>query len=385
MRKALVLLTIFILFHINLPADSASFRTTVTKNDMIVGGDFWLDLQVRITGGTSPRTLNSLTADVYFGSEINYVNADTWAYGFMQGYSTSAIDLTSYIRAGTTGNNVNSEGGGSPPGWNVTGSWQTIVTLKFTIAVATSVSIFISDNTDAAAYFNNLSNNPLGGVTDWTMDNEDNGDVPLPVILSSFSAQYIDNTVTIYWTTASENNNLGWNIYRSISANFGQVVNINSELISGAGNSSISTDYVYTDDYDLNENTTYWYWLECIGLAGDSEIYGSVTLTIPSDQEENIPDIPFKYGLYQNYPNPFNPDTNISFALEQPGQCVLNIYNTRGQLIRVLFNEYIEEDRIYTIHWDGKTNNGYEVNSGLYFYEIRCGNNLIRKKMLMMK
>ena len=78
-KRLVILLIISLVIPISLLADTVAFKTVVSKNDMAVSGDFWLDLQMQITAGTSPRTLNSLTADVYFGNEISYTSADNWA------------------------------------------------------------------------------------------------------------------------------------------------------------------------------------------------------------------------------------------------------------------------------------------------------------------
>ena len=66
-------------------ADDVEFRTTVVRNDASVGGEFHLDLEMRITNGTSPRSLNSITADIYYGSELVAWGDDfpgtNWAFG----------------------------------------------------------------------------------------------------------------------------------------------------------------------------------------------------------------------------------------------------------------------------------------------------------------
>ena len=68
-------------------------------------------------------------------------------------------------------------------------------------------------------------------------------DNPLPVTLSNFFVEFEDNISSIFWTTQSELNNMGWNIYRSPSQNFGQAFQLNSELIPGAGTTTEPTDY----------------------------------------------------------------------------------------------------------------------------------------------
>ncbi len=394
-KRVVILLIISLIIPVTILADTGTvaFKTVVTKNDMAVSGDFWLDLQMQITAGTSPRTLNSLTADVYFGNQISYASTDNWAYSFLDGYSPSTNDLTTYIRVGTTGNNVNISGGGNPPGWNVTTSWQTVVTLKFTIATATSVYISINDATNDAAYFNNIANNPTGFVTDWTVTNEDGGDITLPVELSSFTVQYINDIPTLYWTTQSETNNAGWNIYRgetneALSNEETYQLNLSLGLIPGSGTTSEPTDYSFEDVFPIYQGTTYFYWLESVDYSGDTEIYGPISLTIPENewQNPNSPEIPKPYGLHQNYPNPFNPHTEISFMMKENCIAELSIYNLKGQKIKTLFkNRAISRDELIISNWEGKDESGKEVNSGIYFYKLMTTKGNYVRKMILLK
>ena len=387
-KRLVILLIISLIIPISILADTVAFKTVVTKNDMAVSGDFWLDVQMQITAGTSPRTLNSLTADIYFGDEISYASADSWAYGSALGYSRSATDLTDYIRVGTTGTSVGMDAPGDPAGWNVTTSWQTVVTLKFTIATATSVNISINDATDAAAYFNNIANNPSGGgVTDWTVTNEDGGDITLPVVLASFTAQYIDSTPIICWTTQSETNVLGWNVYRSETDILEEAIQTNTEIITGAGTTSELTEYTYEDMNEVTANTEYCYWLESIEYSGSTDNYGPISLLIPEEGEEpGSPEIPVIYGLHQNYPNPFNPNTEISFSMKEDCIAELSIYNIIGQKVITLFtNKSVTEDELYRVTWNGKDETGNSVSSGLYFYKLKAGDFNSTKKMILLK
>jgi len=385
--KSTRVLFIFIVlqFCMLLHADNASFRTVVSKNDMSVGGDFWLDFQIRITEGTHPRTLNSLTSDVYFGNEISYINADGWAYGSALGYSRFANNLTDYIRVGTTGNSVGQDGPGDPPGWDITSSWQTIVTLKFTITTATSVDISINDATDAAAYFDNYQNNPKGDNTDWTMSNEDTGQVTLPVILSTFTAQFLNNNAELYWVTESEVDNLGWNIYRNFSNNFNTAEKINNEFIAGHGTTTERSHYLYSDIIlEPQAGKCFWYWVTSISYSGVMHISAPVSLTIPevTPQHHEI-EIPETFGLFQNSPNPFHPkieETKIHFLLPSQEKVSLMIFNVKGQLVRNIYEGYLDKGNFI---WDGKDKNGEIVSDGIYLLTLFHSNQSEVKRLII--
>ncbi len=209
---------------------------------------------------------------------------------------------------------------------------------------------------------------------------------PLPVTLTSFTV-VLSGQPVIYWTTQSETNNAYWNIYRGISQNLGQAIQINyGDMILGQGTSTEPTDYSYIDNYPILENTTYWYWLECVDNAGEADILGPVSLFVPEGNGNNgTPATPDDYGLKQNYPNPFNPDTKINFALVEDSPVRLTIYNIKGEKIKTIFNDFVSADMVQTAYWDGKDESGKKVASGVYLYRLRTNKTQFNRRMLLMK
>lgn len=93
---------------------------------------------------------------------------------------------------------------------------------------------------------------------------------------------------------------------------------------------------------------------------------------------------PRNFNLYQNYPNPFNPSTIIEYELNKFAKVELKIFDSLGALVKVLVNQ--EQDRaLYKVNWDGKDERGFLVASGTYYYELKAGNSLITKKMILIK
>jgi subtilisin family serine protease len=203
----------------------------------------------------------------------------------------------------------------------------------------------------------------------------DSGDNPLPVTLSSFTAVYYNRTPIINWTTQSESNNSGWNIYRSASSNAGQNQQINFELIPGAGTASEPTEYSFIDEYETEFNQTYWYWLESVSGSGETETFGPVTLTIPFE-EENTNIIPVQTKLWQNHPNPFNPTTCIKFDVKENEVALLTIFNVKGQII--LSQEF--EAGCHYYNWDARN-----YSSGIYLYKLQSPSYPQIKKMVLVK
>ena len=88
--------------------------------------------------------------------------------------------------------------------------------------------------------------------------------------------------------------------------------------------------------------------------------------------------------LLQNAPNPFNPITKISFVMDQTGPARLEIFNARGQLVRVLADETIAAGA-HSIVWDGQTTSGQQAASGTYFYRLTTAGDELTNKMSLVK
>jgi len=88
--------------------------------------------------------------------------------------------------------------------------------------------------------------------------------------------------------------------------------------------------------------------------------------------------------LYQNYPNPFNPETAINYYLPNYGKAKLLIYDILGQKINTLIDEYQAEGE-HKVIWNGINDLGIRVPSGIYFYQLHFENNLITKKLILIR
>ncbi len=110
----------------------------------------------------------------------------------------------------------------------------------------------------------------------------------------------------------------------------------------------------------------------------------------PSNEvDESV--VPENLLLYQNYPNPFktsgtgrDPATCISFNLAVPSKVNLTIYNTKGQKIKTLLNDFIEVG-MHSVVWDGKNDNQKDVKSGVYLYKLSTPDFEIGNKMVLLK
>ncbi|MCF7859823.1 MAG: T9SS type A sorting domain-containing protein [Candidatus Cloacimonetes bacterium] len=87
-----------------------------------------------------------------------------------------------------------------------------------------------------------------------------------------------------------------------------------------------------------------------------------------------------KVFISQNYPNPFNPTTQISFGLPESQSVSLEIFNMLGEKIAVLlFNEQLSPG-YHSVDF-----NASNLPSGIYIYQLRAGNFIDSKKMILLK
>ncbi len=122
---------------------------------------------------------------------------------------------------------------------------------------------------------------------------------------------------------------------------------------------------------DKNTIRTFTNKLGAFKLGYDSEFKGS-----------NI--LPTVYSLRQNYPNPFNPNTTIEYDLPEDSHVTLAIFNTLGQVIKVL-HQGEQPSGKYQISWDGTNSSGQFVAAGIYVYQLAAENFSQTRKMLYLK
>ena len=95
--------------------------------------------------------------------------------------------------------------------------------------------------------------------------------------LSSFIATPKSGKIILSWNTASETDNVGFNLYRAESEN-GEYIQINDSLIPAKGSATEGAAYEFIDT-DVKNRKTYYYKLEDIDVNGVSTFHGPVSAT----------------------------------------------------------------------------------------------------------
>ncbi len=90
---------------------------------------------------------------------------------------------------------------------------------------------------------------------------------------------------------------------------------------------------------------------------------------------------PVDFSILKNYPNPFNNQTRLEYQLKSASHVRLQIFNLRGQLVRNLKQEMQSAGK-HTVEWDGKSEQGEIVSSGLYFAHLYLNKTLTAVRKL---
>lgn len=200
---------------------------------------------------------------------------------------------------------------------------------------------------------------------------------PLPVELISFTGEVQANTVLLKWETATEVNNYGFQVLRTMDK--GQSENQWDDIgfVQGNGTTNSPKNYEFTD-YELPNSDQVSYRLKQIDNDGQFAYSKTVTVdltTITSLEDEVV----YEFALEQNFPNPFNPSTAIKYSLPNSGLVKIKIYDTLGREISTLVNE-VKNTGIHHVIF-----NGSDLSSGIYFYKLDFNEYMSVKKLILVK
>ena len=187
----------------------------------------------------------------------------------------------------------------------------------------------------------------------------------VPVELTSFTALVKNDGVLLEWTTATELNNMGFEIERKESLEWYTI-----GFIKGRGTTTQISNYEFFNDLsELNTSTKLSYRLKQIDFNG-AFTYSNIV---------EVDYLPEYYSLSQNYPNPFNPSTSISFTLAKSSFVELKVFNVLGNEVATLVNQIVTAGK-HQVTFDAGS-----LSSGVYLYTIKASDFSETKKMILMK
>jgi hypothetical protein len=252
--------------------------------------------------------------------------------------------------------------------WQVT--TQDINSVSKTVNFVSAIDLHLTGSSNGDL---DLAGNPIAGITT-DIDGEtrnalfpykgaDEASIPLPVELTSFSANYSNGAVILKWTTATETNNQGFEIQRKSSADFETL-----GFVNGNGTTTQSQSYSFSD----NEvgGGTYSYRLKQVDFNGTFSYSNEIEVDVAS---------PLTFSLSQNYPNPFNPTTKINYSIPFDSKVTISVYTVTGELVAELVNENVVAGS-HSVDF-----NGSNLASGMYIYKMAAGNFTQTNKMILLK
>jgi len=185
----------------------------------------------------------------------------------------------------------------------------------------------------------------------------------IPVELTSFTAFSQSGYIELNWSTATETNNMIFEVERRNEDSDFILVG----FVEGKGTTTEPHEYFYID-----RNVTtgkYFYRLKQVDFDG----------TFEYSNEIEVDASPTSFSLEQNYPNPFNPSTKITYSIPYKSFVTLKVYDPLGSLVTDLVQEEKEAGK-YEIDF-----NASDLSSGVYFYRIESGDFMQTKKMILLR
>ncbi len=190
-----------------------------------------------------------------------------------------------------------------------------------------------------------------------------------PVELAIFTATSQDRCIMLEWSTKSESNNYGFEIERSENGDDFTVIG----FVAGSGTSANPNLYQYIDE-DVATGR-YYYRLRQVDLNNTHTYSQTIDIAVQA---------PESFSLRPNYPNPFNPSTTISYTLPHAGHVELMVYNTQGELVKRMVDDF-QEAGFHSVLWHGDDGAGFKVPSGIYYCRLKSTAGVQTRRMTLLK
>ena len=122
-------------------------------------------------------------------------------------------------------------------------------------------------------------------------------------------------------------------------------------------------------------------WADDLPLCPDVPSVSDATATSMEVVSQNVPTTS---GLSPNYPNPFNTSTQIAYDIATPGPVRLKIYNTLGQPVRTLVDQF-QAVGSHQVRWDARDQRGAALAAGVYLVRLRYPGGEQTRRLLLLK
>ncbi|HLP15986.1 MAG TPA: T9SS type A sorting domain-containing protein [Bacteroidota bacterium] len=250
-------------------------------------------------------------------------------------------------------------------------AWGVLVGAKIARLAKTAVACNYVCNVAQGFNFQSDVYDPLGVVTSMKISTTQlaqdfalNIDAVMPVELQTFSADMVHGRAELHWSTATETNNIGFDIEKKIAGAWTKI-----GFVRGAGTANAPNHYSFVDPTAKGKAS---YRLKQIDRDGHFSYSQSVEVVAALAAGD--------FALSQNFPNPFNPTTMFTFAVKSMEHVTVTVFNALGQEVATLFNGNASPNELYHLRFDGTNLPG-----GTYFCALRSASRSEVKKVTMLK
>jgi hypothetical protein len=189
---------------------------------------------------------------------------------------------------------------------------------------------------------------------------------PVATLLQSYSATPGPSGISIDWILSEAGVDMQFLILRAEGN--GPFEEIQAPDILRAG---LAFSFI---DRTCKPGVAYCYRIIVKDEDGRKILFGTDVLSMPA----------LALTLYQNDPNPFNPSTMIRYYLPAAAQVTLKVYDAAGREIVCLVDRE-QQTGHHSASWDGRDDRGVMASSGVYFYGLIAGKELLSKKMILLR
>ncbi len=154
--------------------------------------------------------------------------------------------------------------------------------------------------------------------------------------------------------------------------------------VYGSGTSDFGTatlvDYGVAPSMDVTSAGYVYYFVTATDFSGNEGKPAKINTL------SGVGGTPASYVLsVSNFPNPFNPSTTVSYTVPSRGNVIVAIYDARGARVATLVNNETRDAGAYRMEWNGRTDGGTAVSSGIYFARIEHNGAARTKKLVLLK
>jgi len=204
-----------------------------------------------------------------------------------------------------------------------------------------------------------------GGPYGWTYTYQDLA--PRPP--HNLTAQIEEGIVKLTWNKNTEADFSHYRVYRDTTT----IVIYDSSKIVGE-----TPDTVFYDNLPpVTRETGFYYVITAFDSQGNQSYPSEEIVVLVTGMSEHPPIGYDGYRLLANYPNPFNPSTVIPYRLKEAGYVKLYVYDVKGELVRVLVNEWQEKGYYEALFnptaAERQRANSFEVPMGKTYSDIATG------------